>query len=79
MHLDVAFSKLVLRERAEATEAREPLAIASLVVGLCRKMRAWVEEAMAMARWGYSRMRIWLDFSGEGAWPLQRADEGGGG
>lgn len=31
-----------------------------------------------MARWGYSRIKIWLDFSGDGAWPLQRADEGGG-
>ena len=78
MHFDVALSRLVVRERAEATDARDPLAIASLVVALCRRMRACVDEAIAMARWGYSRIRIWLDFSGDGGWPLQRVDESGG-
>ncbi len=55
------------RGRAEGTEAREPFAMASLVVGLWRKMRAWSCETMAMARWGYSRISSWLDFSCEGA------------
>jgi len=57
-------------------EGRDPFPIASLAVELCRRIRAWDGVAMAIARWGYSRMRIWLDFSEDGAWPVHRAGEG---
>lgn len=38
------------RGRAEGTDVREPFAMASLVVGLWRKIRAWPLETIAMAR-----------------------------
>lgn len=56
MHLEAKLSFALMpvpaRGRAEGTEASEPFAMASLVVGLWRKMRAWSFETMAMARWG---------------------------
>lgn len=75
MHLGLPPSRLE-RGRAEGIEESEPLAMASAVVVLCRRIKACVEDAIAIARWGYSRMRIWLDFSGDGAWPLHRAADG---
>lgn len=77
MHFEAALSETFERWRPDATEARDPFAMDSLVVVLCRRMRACEFDAMAMARWGYSRIRIWLDFSGDGAWPGHRAVEGG--
>lgn len=77
MHFDEGLPTLGARGRAEATDVRDPFAIASLVVLLCRRIRAWVAETTAMERWGYSRMRTWLDFSGDGDWPLQSADDPG--
>jgi hypothetical protein len=46
------------------------------LVALCRRIRAWEWDVIAMARWGYSRIRIWLDFSEEGGWPGHRAVDG---
>lgn len=53
--------------------------MASLVVVLWRNIRACELDAIAMARWGYSRMRTWLDFSGGGGCPGHNAVDGGGG
>jgi hypothetical protein len=50
----------------------------SLPAVLCRRIKACEFDAMAMARWGYSRIRIWLDFSGDGGWPGHKADDGDG-
>jgi hypothetical protein len=69
-------STLDARGGAEGADGSELAATASLVVELCRRMRAWDGVAMAIARWGYSRMRIWLDFSGDGGCPDHSADEG---
>ena len=77
MHLDALLSEVAERWRPADTDASDPFAIASLVVVLCRKMRACEFDAIAMARWGYSRIRIWLDFSGDGGWPGHKAVEGG--
>ena len=67
MHLDGPPSPPL--DLADETEASEPFAMASLVVVLWRKMRAEEWETMAMDRWGYSRMRSWLDTSGAAAAP----------
>jgi hypothetical protein len=79
MHLDARVSEVAERWRADDVEARKPFAMASLVVVLWRNIRACELDAIAMVRWGYSRMRTWLDFSGEGGCPGHQAVDGGGG
>jgi hypothetical protein len=77
MHLGVALSEAAGRVRADEVGANEPLAMDSPAALLCRNIRVCEFDAIAMARWGYSRMRIWLDFSGDGGCPSHKVDDGG--
>jgi len=53
-------------------EVREPLAIESVVEGVWRKMRAWVEVTRAIERWGCSRRRTRMDMVIIGLVPIVR-------
>ena len=52
MHLATAESPPVFRDLVEGRETCDPLALASLVVELYRRIKAWEVETTAMDRWG---------------------------
>jgi hypothetical protein len=61
MHRGAAAPSTDVRGGGDWTEMRDPLAIASFVVGLWRNIRAWEGVTRAIERWGYSRNRTRMD------------------
>jgi hypothetical protein len=61
MHRGAAAPSVDMRVGIDWTEVREPLAMASFVVGLWRNIRACEGVTRAIERWGYSRNRTRID------------------